>query len=95
MAKKNKQEPIKLGLHFVQRWRERVGGPAPTRDGVQMLIDQSVMIQRGRRYFSGQGRPVDVLALYWHPDQKIVIKVDSVKKMAVTVLTDHVLRDAG
>ena len=77
---------LTLTKHFVQRWMERVGN-WPTTEAVQHFMRQSVRVQPCRDLLCQDGRNYRVLAIYWHPDLDLVIKVDTVDWAAVTVMT--------
>ncbi len=75
-----------LSKHFCENWEARVGN-WPTEKMVRSIIKQSVRVQVGRELKDLDGTPFRMLAIYWHPDLDIVVKIDRVKNTAVTVLT--------
>jgi hypothetical protein len=75
-----------LSQHFCENWEERVGN-WPTEKMVLSIIKQSVRVQCGRELKDLDDTPFRMLAIYWHPDLDIVVKIDRVKNTAVTVLT--------
>ena len=62
-------------------------GNWPTVKMVLSIIKQSVRVQVGRELKDLDGTPFRMLAIYWHPELDIIVKIDRVKNMAVTVLT--------
>jgi hypothetical protein len=82
---------VRLTTHFDERWEERVGGQAPSRNEVDQLIRESIQLQQPRDLFTPKGYRYRVMAMYWHPGKQIVIKVDGVRNRAVTVLTPKLL----
>ena len=76
---------VMLTKHFMERWMERVGN-WPTQEGIAHFIRHSVKVQGGMNVVK-DGKPFRLLAIYWHPDLDIVIKVDEDRWAAVTVLS--------
>jgi len=64
-----------------------VGGDVPSPDTLSRLIRESVFCQKQRDLFTPRGVRYRVLAVYWHPERDLVIKVDESACLAVTVLT--------
>lgn len=79
---------IKLSRHFVERWRERVGSEPSPRMVMDIIRDPgTVVVQRGRDLqVPWSGRMFRQAAIYWSPALDVVIKVDEVRKRAITVL---------
>lgn len=77
---------LMLTKHFEQRWFERVGNK-PTIAAVRHFIRHSIPVQAGEDVTRADGTPFRILAIYWHPELDLVIKIDSKNKTAVTVLT--------
>ncbi|MDY7035545.1 MAG: hypothetical protein SV375_05200 [Thermodesulfobacteriota bacterium] len=75
-----------LSKHFLERWAERVGGPAPTVEDINELIEQSALVQRYRITFTPRGRRLVVMALYWNSEWDVVLKIDENSKKVVTVI---------
>ena len=75
-----------LSKHFCENWEARVGN-WPTVKMVLSIIKQSVRVQVGRELRDLDGTPFRMLAIYWHPELDIIVKIDRVKNMAVTVLS--------
>lgn len=75
-----------LSKHFCENWENRVGN-WPTVKTVCSIIKQSVRVQVGRELKDLDGTPFRMLAIYWHPELDIIVKIDRVKNTAVTVLT--------
>ena len=75
-----------LSQHFCENWEKRVGNQ-PTVKLVLDIIRQSVRVQCGRELKDLDDTPFRMLAIYWHPDLDIIVKIDRVKNMAVTVLS--------
>lgn len=79
---------IELSRHFVERWRERVGSEPSARMITDIIRDPgTVVVQRGRDLqVPWSGRMFRQAAIYWSPALDVVIKVDEVRKRAITVL---------
>lgn len=77
---------MSLSKHFCENWEKRVGN-WPTVKMVCSIIKQSVRVQVGRELKDLDDTPFRMLAIYWHPELDIIVKIDRVKNMAVTVLT--------
>ena len=79
---------IELSRHFVERWRERVGSEPSPRMVMDIIRDPStVVVQRGRDLqVPRSGQMFRQAAIYWSPALDVVIKVDEVRKRAITVL---------
>ncbi|NDY74465.1 hypothetical protein DO021_21510 [Desulfobacter hydrogenophilus] len=77
---------LTLSKHFKDRWMERVGN-WPTLDAVAHYIKNSVPVQTGQDLVRKNGEPFRMLAIYWHPDLDVLIKVDIHNRTAVTVLS--------
>ena len=75
-----------LTQHFTRRWMQRVGN-WPTPEAVRHYLAHSVCIQPCRDLMHPDGTPFRVLAIYWHPDLDLVIKVDTERKAVVTVMS--------
>ena len=74
-------------MHFRERWLERVGRVLPTPDEIALMLEESVVVQEQRDLFSPRGRRYRVLASYWNPVHRLILKVDHKSNRAVTVLT--------
>ena len=81
---------LRKSKHFNERWRERVGGRPPSVGKIEGLLDESVRLQRHRDVQTPRGRPIKVLAMYWHVKRNIVLKVDTKRGKIVTVLSPGV-----
>jgi hypothetical protein len=77
---------VKLSKHFVENWERRVGG-MPTPALVNEIIRRSVFVQRGKELRTKKGEPFRMLAIYWHPDLDIVLRIDTADNVAVSVLS--------
>ena len=79
---------IELSRHFVERWRERVGSEPSPRMITDIIHDpETVVVQRCRDLqVPRSGRMFRQAAIYWSPALDVVIKVDEVRKRAITVL---------
>ena len=78
-----------LSRHFVERWRERVGGDPNVKE-VKKIVRESVYLQRCRSYRLADGMIYRTLAIYWHPEKNMVVKIDETIDMAVTVISPAV-----
>ncbi|MBI5550715.1 MAG: hypothetical protein HY911_04345 [Desulfobacterales bacterium] len=79
-------QPLTLTKHFTQRWMERVGN-WPTAEAVRAFLDQSVMVQRCEDMVRQDGQRYRVLAIFWHPELDLIMKVDTLENYAVTVIS--------
>lgn len=77
---------LRLTKHFIANWEKRVGG-TPTVDEVQQLLRESVIVQSCATYQTVKGRPYVVLAIYWHTEKDLILKVDMFTGNVVTVLS--------
>ena len=77
---------MSLSKHFCENWENWVGN-WPTVKLVLRIINQSVRVQDGRELKDLDDTPFRMLAIYWHPELDIIVKIDRVKNMAVTVLS--------
>lgn len=75
-----------LTKHFTERWMQRVGN-WPTQAAVMHFLRNSVRIQTCKELLCQDGTPHRVLAIYWHPDLDLVMKVDTTNWTAVTVMS--------
>ena len=77
---------ISLSTHFVDNWRIRVGGADPAPSTVQGILHDSVRVCRG--FALAQHEPFShSLAIYWHPELNLILKVDDLTNVAVSVFT--------
>jgi len=77
---------LTMTKHFENNWQERVGGH-PTPQTVTAIIRTSVRIQKSMLLRQPDGTPYRVLAIYWHPELDIIIKLDPRDNCAVTVMS--------
>lgn len=78
----------RLSKHFCDRWEERVGG-RPTVEGVNWLIRQGQCLRRQQDLWRQDRwgmRPYRLLAEYWCHRAGMLIRVDSERGIAVTVI---------
>ncbi len=73
-----------LTKNFVDKWQERVGN-WPTPEAVRAYLSQSVKVQQCQNLMRLDGSPFRMLAIFWHPELDLVIKVDTDEHVAVTV----------
>jgi hypothetical protein len=78
-----------MSRHAQEQWEKRVGGKPPW--DATPLLNECVFIQQHRDLYTSRGKPYKVLALYWHPDKGIILKVDEKNALVVTVLTKKTL----
>ena len=76
---------LRFTKHFKENWIARVGN-VPTRDTVAAIIRSSMRVQ-GYRNVIADGKPWRVLAIYWHPELDLIIKLDPMDNCAVTVMS--------
>ncbi|MEW6670198.1 MAG: hypothetical protein AB1427_00760 [Thermodesulfobacteriota bacterium] len=79
-------QELSLTRHFEQRWLERVGN-WPTPEAINHYLAHSVQVQWCEDFVRPDGTPFRMLAIYWHPELDIVMKIDQVERVAVTVLS--------
>ncbi len=72
--------------HFEEQWSKRVGG-VPSKKKVTQIIQQSRRIQDCKNFRTLDDNPFRMLAIYWNHKRDLVIKVDTTRNLAVTVLT--------
>lgn len=78
---------LRLSRHFEERWREYFGRKPPRVEEVLRIIRRSVWTQRCALLYDADGTQHKILAHYWHPEKKIIIKVDWIENKVVTVIT--------
>ena len=84
---------IELSKHFIRNWERRVG-QTPTPERVQRIIDEeSVFVQSCENLRQENGAFFRMLAIYWAPEIDILIRVDTYKNKAVSVLTPECLKE--
>jgi hypothetical protein len=76
---------IRMSRHAREQWESRVGGEAPM--DITPLLSECVILQQCRDYYTSRGIACRILALYWHPDRQIMLKVDTKRQTVVTVIT--------
>lgn len=84
---------LQKSKHFNERWREEIHGKPPTISKLNAMISESVLLQRFRRVTSTNGRPMIIMAIYYHDVLGIHFKVDESRSMVVTVYTKKTLRN--
>jgi len=77
-----------LSDHFVKNWRKRIGNE-PTVELVVEIIRHGIIVVKGLKCITLEGRPHTQLAVYWDPALNVVITVDEFKDVAVSVLTGN------
>ena len=80
------KEMIHMTRHFEEQWGKRVGG-WPSKKKVTQIIEQSRRVQECKDFRTLDDNPFRMLAIYWHHHKNLIIKVDTVRNLAVTVLT--------
>lgn len=75
-----------LTKHFEERWFERVGNH-PTPAAVRSFIAHSIKVQSCEDVVRSDGSEFRILAIFWHPELDLMIKVDEIANRAVTVLS--------
>jgi hypothetical protein len=79
---------MELSRHFIENWKVRVGG-VPTAGAVKKILYESVRVQKGRDIIQAGGGRFRIPAIYWHPARRLFIKLDSIKNVAITVMTER------
>ena len=59
----------------------------PTPGEIDVMLAESVVAQEQRDLFSPRGRRYRVLATYWNPFHRLILKVDHKSNRVITVLT--------
>ena len=77
---------MRLSKHFIENWHERVGN-YPTEDMIQGILLGCVLVEKGRKLRKMNGEPFNTLTSYWHPDLKLILRLDFFSNTAVTVLS--------
>lgn len=77
---------MELSRHFIENWKKRVGG-VPTVAKVSEMIKTGIRVQGCVDYPLKNGRVYRRLAIYWCPDENIILKVDNFAGRAVSLLT--------
>ncbi|MBA3012945.1 MAG: hypothetical protein KKF12_18505 [Proteobacteria bacterium] len=77
---------MRLSKHFIDNWYERVGN-YPTEEMIKGIILDSVVIQKGLKLKKLDNTPFNTLTNYWHPDLKLILRIDCFTNTAVSVLT--------
>lgn len=85
---------VTLSEHFKKNWRRRVGGGDPDPADVRRILKESIKVQPCRQLCRVDGRPFRQLAIYWHPERCLIIKIDSISRVAVSLLTESAV-EAG
>jgi len=85
---------LRKSAHFDQRWREEIGGTPPSAAELNAMMSECVLLQKYRDVTSKRGRAMKIMALYWHPDRKLVLKVDLKTRKIVTVYTRYTKENA-
>jgi len=83
---------LQLSKHFCEQWERYFNGKAPTPGQVIRIIGQSIWLQKCCLLYDVDGTQHKQLATYWHPDRKLVIKVDWLENKVVTVITPKTRR---
>jgi hypothetical protein len=76
---------LSLSRHFCEKWEKRVGN-LPTVLAVKKYIYESVRVQDCRDLKKCNGENFRMLAIYWHPELDLVMKVDHINNRAVSCL---------
>ena len=75
-----------LTMEFEKKWLENIG-PLPTSNEIDQMIYESIIVQKQRDLFTSRGRLYRVLAIYWHPEREIVVKLDHKLGKVVLLIT--------
>jgi len=86
---------MKLTRHFEERWAERIGTPVPAPGEVEEMKNDAIFIQRSRDLFTPTGRRYRILALYWLPQENLILKIDERRNVAVTIITPETAAEEG
>jgi hypothetical protein len=78
---------LQLSKHFCDQWRNYFKQEPPSVTQIFRIISQSVWLQKCCLLYDADGIQHKQLATYWHPDRKLVIKVDWLENKVVTVIT--------
>ncbi len=77
---------LRLTKHFIENWRERVGGE-PDPDLVNRIIQEAVRVQKGKRAV-GRFAVIKNLSVYCHFTIGVVITVDHYRENVVSVYSE-------
>ncbi|MBN2060728.1 MAG: hypothetical protein JW882_09970 [Deltaproteobacteria bacterium] len=80
---------LTLTKHFEERWMRHFNSGPPSPMQVLRIISQSKWLHKGQNLFKKNGEPYKLLSEYWHPQRKIIIRVDWDTSEAVTLLTEE------
>jgi len=78
---------VKPTTHFNEQWEAWVREPLPSVEELNQMIEEAVYLQQHRDLYNASGRRRRILAVYWHPERQIALKVDQQRNKVVTVLT--------
>lgn len=82
-----------MSTHFRERWAERVGKPLPSPGEMAKLLERAVVIQYHQELYTARGERRPAPTLYWHPDKRLIFKVDARRNMLISVLTPACLEE--
>ncbi len=83
---------MELSRHFQYRWTQRVGTPIPSLEEIEQLIRESMVAQRFSVFTLYNRATVKKLAIYVHPERRLILKIDELDDKAVTVVSEKCLK---
>ncbi len=84
---------MELTAHFYKNWAKRVDGPVPEPKRIEEMIEESVIVQRFKAFTLKNGFYYKRLAIYWHTELGVVLKIDEAKGKAVSVMSRKCLEE--
>ena len=80
---------MELSKHFIRRWKERVETPIPSLEEIEQIISESMIAQHFKVFTLYNRATVKKLAIYVHPDRKLILKIDELDNKIVTVISEQ------
>ena len=80
-------EELRLTAKFKKEWRNRVGGRPPSAGKVRRMIKESVYLQKGMSYRLLSGLIYYRPGLYWHTEERVVLKIDEEAMTVISVFS--------
>ncbi len=76
---------MKITRHFEDRWLERVSDHLPTSGQLIRILSASIPVQKVKTLCDWNGDLYTQFAVYWNPEENIIIKTD--EQAAITVMS--------
>ena len=78
-------DELKLSKMFCENWYDNQGD-WPTVEIVEKILKESVKVQYCKNLQELDGTPFRMLAIYWNPRLKILIRIDNINKTVVSLI---------